>query len=208
MSKDFKEKYERVCALKDRIIGIVEGQLSGDLSSVDAKELGEVTDMAKDFAEMMKLCCEAEYYHKVTEAMNESSGEEKSHYLNKYIPEYEGRFYTPIDYAMNPNRSGMRYRYTDPRWDDTNHNSYYNEPSGMHYNNSEGVRDLREGRSGISRRTYMDVKETGNEKSKVKELEHYMKDLSVDMTELIMDMDPKEKEMVKQKLSELSAKIV
>lgn len=223
MGKDIKEKYERACAIKDKALSLAETQLNGDISQVDAKELGEVIDIAKDMAELIKYCEEACYYHKVTEAMDEGSEEEKKYYLNKYIPEYEGKFYTPIDYARQRDSRG-RYMYTpepmimderfDPSWDRSR--MYYTEPSGIYYpsytgngnSSSNYARDMREGRSGISRRTYMDMKESGADKeSQSKELDHFMKDLADDMTEMIHEMSNEDKEMVKRKLAELASKI-
>ena len=74
-------------------------------------------------------------------------------------------------------------------------------------------RDSREGRSGQSRRGYMESKEMhkGNsaddKQQKMKELEHYMKDLSEDVTEMITDMSPEEKSMLKSKMQVLIQKI-
>lgn len=217
MGKDFKEKYERVCTLKDRIISLVEGQLAGDLSSVDAKELGEVTDMAKDFAEIMKLCSEAEYYHKVTEAMDESDPEEKSAKLNKYIPEYEGKFYTPVMDMARMRDSRGRYMYTEPydyeddRYDRMHSNRmYYSSMNNSGSNGSSNMnmaRDSREGRAYISRRGYMEANEQGNTDKKNKELEHYIQDLSDDITDMIETMDSNSKAILKQKITQLASKM-
>lgn len=69
-------------------------------------------------------------------------------------------------------------------------------------------RDGREGRSGESRRGYMESKEMGKDKSeKMKELETYMKDLSEDVTEMISGMSPEEKALMKNKMSGLMSKI-
>ena len=74
-------------------------------------------------------------------------------------------------------------------------------------------RDSREGRSGQSRRGYMESKEMhkGNsaddKQHKMKELENYMKDLSEDVTEMITDMSPEEKSMLKSKMQVLIQKI-
>lgn len=46
---------ERMKQMKDTLINCVEAQL-GDLSSVDAKELGEAVDMIKDFSEAIYYC--------------------------------------------------------------------------------------------------------------------------------------------------------
>ena len=69
-------------------------------------------------------------------------------------------------------------------------------------------RDSREGRSGQSRRSYMESKEMGKEKQeKMKELEKYMGELSSDVTEMISDASPEEKTMLKNKLQVLTQKI-
>lgn len=210
MSKDFKEKYERVCAVKDKALGLVETQLNGDISHVDAKELGEVADIAKDMAELMKYCAEAEYYHDITEAMSEASKEDKKYYMDKYLPE-TAMYYTPVYYAQRRNPSNGRYMYTDPTWDNEEKykdRMYYSSMNGN--SGSRGYsRDYREGNSGMSRRTYMELKENGEDKDKTnKELEHYINDLSADMTEMIQKMDSSEKATLKQKLTTLAGKIV
>ena len=73
---------------------------------------------------------------------------------------------------------------------------------------SEGGRDSREGRSGQSRRGYMEAKEQGKDKqAKMRELEEYMKELSSDVTEMIGDASPEEKSMLKNKMQVLMQKI-
>lgn len=75
-------------------------------------------------------------------------------------------------------------------------------------------RDTREGRSGMSRRSYMESKQIHadstpeSKQAKMKELEKYMNELSSDMTEMIGDASNEEKTMLKQKLQTLSAKII
>jgi hypothetical protein len=72
---------------------------------------------------------------------------------------------------------------------------------------SEMGRDRREGRSGMSRRSYMESKETHKDKGeKMKDLETYMKDLSEDVTEMIHDATPEEKAMLKNKMQVLMQK--
>lgn len=79
----------------------------------------------------------------------------------------------------------------------------------MYYGNGTGnsnMRDYREGRSGMSRRGYMESKEQHKSNSpedkqkKMLELEKYVDDLSNDVKEMIMDSTPEEKSMLKQKL--------
>lgn len=74
-------------------------------------------------------------------------------------------------------------------------------------------RDMREGRSGISRKHYMETKEqhkanTQQDKdAKMQSLDEYMRELSTDMAELITDMTPEERTMLKNKMSVLMTKI-
>ena len=72
----------------------------------------------------------------------------------------------------------------------------------------EMMRDSREGRSPMSRRNYMESKETHQDKSKqLKDLENYMQELTTDMTEMIKGASPEEKQLLQKKLSTLSQKI-
>lgn len=78
---------------------------------------------------------------------------------------------------------------------------------------SSTERDMREGRSGISRKHYMETKEqhkanTQQDKdAKMQSLDEYMRELSSDMTELLTDMTPEERTMLKSKMSVLMTKI-
>lgn len=231
MSKNFKEKFERVCAIKDRAIGIVESQINGNIENVDAKELGEVADIAKDFSEIMKNCAEAEYYYSITEAMDNASDEDKKYYMEKYLPETM-MYYTPMGNYRRMRDSRGRFMYTEPyiedRYNMDMYPLYYNNstnPTTRYMNNngndnmgsrtsrsgnmtSNMSRDYREGRSPMVRRTYMEMKEHGEDKSKTTmELEKYMSELSEDLTEMIDEMDTQEKSILKQKLATLASKI-
>lgn len=78
---------------------------------------------------------------------------------------------------------------------------------GYSESGSQG-RDSREGRSGQSRRSYMESKEMGKDKGeKMKSLEEYMKELSSDVTEMISDASAEEKAMLKNKMQVLMQKI-
>lgn len=80
----------------------------------------------------------------------------------------------------------------------------YEESQG---NRGGQQRDSREGRSGQSRRSYMESKEMGKEKGeKMKELENYMKELSEDVTEMIQGASAEEKALLKQKMQVLMQK--
>ena len=74
------------------------------------------------------------------------------------------------------------------------------------------TRDYREGRSGRNRRTYIEAKETKDnspesKQMKMKELERYTNELSSDITEMIGDASPEEKNLLKNKLQNLTQKI-
>jgi len=169
MGKSLKDKYERICDLKDKFLEITETQLEGDISTVSAEELGYVVDMAKDMAEMMKYCEEAKYYCKVTEAMDKASDEEKSYYMTMYAPETNGYRHTHMGSIMEDSKMGSAWK---------------------------------------SRKSYMDMVEHGAEKSdKTKELEHYMADLSKDITEIVDGLEAADKAILKQKLTTLAGKI-
>ena len=69
-------------------------------------------------------------------------------------------------------------------------------------------RDGREGRSGESRRGYMESKETGKDKSeKMQNLEEYAKTLTEDVTEMVQGMSPEEKALLRNKVQNLVSKI-
>lgn len=212
MSKDFREKYEKVCAIKDKALCLVENQINGDITTVDAEELGEVADIAKDMAELMKYCAEAEYYHKVTEAMDEADPEEKSAKLNKYIPEYEGKFYTPVMDMARMRDSRGRYMYTEPydyeddRYDRMHSNRmYYSSMNDNHGSAMNG--DPKSGRAYISRRGYMEANEKGDSDKKTKELDNYIKDLSEDLMDMIETMDSNSRAVLKNKITQLATKM-
>lgn len=189
----------RLKHIKDTLLCAIETQL-GDLSRVDTKELGEVVDMVKDMEEAM-------YYCSITKAMEENKKEEeefkefkrKKNYLpmSVYYPErdyrdmdkHEGKMYYDGNRGMN---SGMM-------------NSSNRSTSGSY---PVEIRDVREGRSSISRKNYMESKELHKgSHEQMKELEKYMQELTQDITEMISDASPEEKAILQQKLSLLASKI-
>lgn len=69
-------------------------------------------------------------------------------------------------------------------------------------------RDVREGRSPMRRRMYLEGKEMHNDpNSQIKELEAYLQELSTDITEMIKDASPEEKAILRQKMTTLADKI-
>lgn len=69
-------------------------------------------------------------------------------------------------------------------------------------------RDTREGRSPTSRKMYMESKELNHDKAKkMKELEKYMQELTLDIAEMIEDSSPEEKQLLHKKITALASKI-
>ena len=165
--------------MKDALVAQVQNQL-GHLASVDAKELGEVVDMIKDLSESI-------YYCTVTEAMEESAKHPTAMY-------YTERPYYPSFRDMDKETGRM----------------YYSEP-GMMYTEREyplTLRDYREGRSPMSRKMYMESKELHHDKAvQIKELEKYVQELGSDITEMIRDASPEEKQLLAQRIATLAQKI-
>ena len=65
---------KRLEQMTESLISCVQGQISGNLQQVDAKELGEAIDMIKDLEEAI-------YYCTITKALNEEeSWEKKGHH--------------------------------------------------------------------------------------------------------------------------------
>ena len=178
---------ERLKHVKEVLMGCIEGQL-GHLDTVDAKELGEVVDMVKDLEEAM-------YYCTVTKAME---GKEKMGDSYHYYTEYRD---------MDRPTGRM----------------YYSEPSGSNMGSFSGntntarsymewdypsMRDAREGRSHMSRKTYMESREMHQPKTtQMKELEKYLQELSSDIVEMIQEASPEEKSFLEKKISALATKI-
>ena len=69
-----------------------------------------------------------------------------------------------------------------------------------HLNYSDGGMNGN-GRSYYSRRMYMENRKIGDDQKSMKELEHYMKDLADDITEMIEKSTLEEKQVLSNKLS-------
>lgn len=204
---------EKLKNMKECFIAQIQSQL-GNLSQVDAHELGEVVDMVKDMEEAI-------YYATITKAMEEKESEHGKHAY------YTERYYTPMYLRDMDRYDGRMYYNGNGSGGGTGSSSYgangYNGSGGhggsTSYNMSESkyytereypieFRDMREGRSPLSRKMYMESKEMHHDKSKqIKELENYMKELSDDIVEMIDDASPEEKQILQQKLTALASKI-
>lgn len=211
---------EQLKNMKQTLVSCIQGQMT-HLDSVDTKELGEVIDMVKDLSEAI-------YYCTITEAMEgkEKGGEKEQHhhyYTETYnyrdMDRSNGRMYyneMPMDYNMN----GRAYYNQMPTTYATNGSSSSSNSGGNSSSSSNGgsrnftemaypmMRDSREGRSPMSRKSYMESKEMHQPKTtQMKELEKYLQELSSDITEMIQDASPEEKSFLEKKISTLATKI-
>lgn len=197
--------HERIKHMKEILMCAVECQLE-DLEGADAKELGEVVDMIKDLEE-------AEYYHAVVKAMEEA--EEEEHDMMYYPPiMYYGGRKDGHGKWKNDGMSQWHERRTehDNGWyaphqgdavSEAGHMAYYTEKEFPH-----AFDDQREGRSYRARRTYMEAKETHQDKTmQMKELEKYAQELTTDIVEMIEDATPEEKQYLSKKIATLANKI-
>ena len=190
---------ERLKSIKDNLIAAVQCQ---DISSADAKEMGEVVDMIKDIEEAI-------YYCTITKAMEEKYPEQSMYYggrgdgMRRYIPymDYRPEIYRDMDYdRMYYTESGMAQTPSGRYSGSVSQRTKMEAPVRIY--------DSREGRSGMTRRNYMEGKEMHhNQDAQMQELKKYMQELSEDITEMIQDASPDEKLLLKQKLTSLIQKL-
>lgn len=214
---------ERLKHIKEMILDCVQGEIC-NLPQADTKELGEAIDMLKDLEEAI-------YYSTITEAMN---AKEQGDDRGKEVMYYPYPMYYPANNSYSSGDKGMEYY--DPYRDMDRHNGkmYYNGGSGssssrsggnsnmgsggnsggsrsyqeMEYPRSMDMRDRREGRSPMNRKMYMEAKEMHHGKeSQLKELENYMHELTNDVTEMIKDSSPEEKQLMQKKIAALAEKV-
>ena len=191
---------EALKMMKEQLMSCVQGQL-GDISKVDAHELGEAVDMIKDLAEAI-------YYCTITESMEKSSEDKGETNINYYTtPTTYNRMMYTDPYRDMERDGGYMYYTTGGRGHGTGGGNrggvnYYTEMPGDIW------RDPREGRSPMRRRMYMEGKEMHNDpNSQLRELEAYLQELSTDITEMIKDASPEERATLHQKMTTLASKI-
>lgn len=196
---------ERLKQMKDSLVSIVQSQMGGHLDQVNTEELGEAIDMIKDLEEAI-------YYCTITKAMTEKEDKEKEHhyyYTERVYPDYMPKDY-PYYRDMDRSTGRMYYGGNDsmPGSNSSENSGYRRYDEVMTSYPSVMMRDAREGRSGRSRKSYMESKEMNQSKEvQMKELEKYMQELTHDITEMVSDASPEEKAMLQQKVSMLASKI-
>ena len=176
--------HEKLKWMKDSLICVVENELC-NLGEVDTKELGEAIDMIKDLEEAI-------YYATVTEAMNKPGKEWEMKKGDHHQSLEDDRMY----YGGYPMYADSGRPNSGNGTSSTNHTGdrmYYDEDTG---------------RSHMSRRMYMEAKHMNKDKAtQLRELEKYMQELSQDITEMIADASPEEKQYLEKKITALASKI-
>jgi hypothetical protein len=211
----------------EKIADCAKTEVCKGVENLDTKEMKEV-------AEILNELCEAEYFCTLTKAMGEyeygkeydmdGPMEERRYYRGR-ARDSMGRYKSRRGYdeMMDYHEMYPMEHYRDM---DREYGRMYYSGNGSHDGNSmsgsmgsgtrihdSGMRDHREGRSGMSRRSYMETKEmhSGNtaedKQVKTRELEKYMNELSSDITEMISGASPEEKTMLKTKMQTLLSKI-
>ena len=196
-------------------------ELDKGIESIDTNEMGAVADIIKDL-------CEAEYYAKISKAMEEAEYGEDYDYMGAYDRKgYRGQ---PRD---SRGRFTSRRGYEKPimihdeHMEDMEHMRDMERPYGRMYYSSGSSRGSYSGASGSdgntmsytesrydrARRGYEQVKEMNKGNSveekqhKMKSLEEYAKELTEDVTDMVKDMSAEEKNMLRSKLQTLAQKI-
>ena len=201
---DIKRMHEMIETLTE----VAKCEIDKGIENVDTKEMGEVADIIKDLSEAM-------YYRTITVAM------EDSEYGVDYDWEgrkgYRGQMRDSKGRYMSRRRGYMPMMH-DYDWDnmqmdrdmDREHGKmYYTEPMTMHNDNQPHT----ESRYDRARRGYEETKSMHKDNSpeskqmKMKSLEDYMKSLAEDVTDMVNDMSPEEKSLMKQKMQVLMQKI-
>ena len=195
--------------MKSILVAQAQSQM-GNLQNTDTKELGEVIDMIKDLEEAI-------YYCTIVKAMEEKDDKQTMYYTMPRIDyardmdkKYGKMYYdcNRVVACVNDNRSFVEYKY--PRYyQDVNRQSAGESKNYLEREYAPfEMRDSREGRSPISRKSYMESKEMHHDKTKkIQELEKYMQELSTDVVEMIDGASPEEKQMLHNKLTALTSKI-
>ena len=197
--------------MKDKLVTAIGEQIDGNLEAVNSGELGDAIDMVKDLSEAI-------YYCTVTEAMegndySKGSHRPAAHYYGEGMTMYHTR---PEDYYYPPYRDERYPIMYNSGNGGANYSSnggngtrYYDGTSTrMYYDHSYPMLSYESGdRSSVSRRRYMDGKSRNDKSAQMKELDMYTQELASDLTEMIRDASPEEKQLLQQKISMLASKI-
>lgn len=192
---------KKMCSLQDRFICVLEDQM-GRLAERDTKEIGEVVDMIKDFAETNYYITKTAYYEETIKAMSEN---EEARY-NESRAGYNNRRYADGRYAPSGRGEVSGFKYPPDTW---------TEPLRMGY--QDGSREM--GRMENSMRgtkygepymNYRDARrfytESHSEHDKKKMEAHakeHLHDTIDTMKDIWKDAEPSLKQQMRQDLTNL-----
>ena len=196
----------------EKLSEVAKCELDKGIENIDTKEMGEV-------AEIIKELSEAEYYAKISKAMDESDYGEDYDYMGAYDHERKG-------YRGQRRDSRGRYMkrsYTpntmmhDDEWEDMQRNRdmdrnlgkmYYTEPMAMNNDHANSESRYDRAKRGYQETKAMHKDNTPESKQhKMKSLEEYTKELAEDITAMVQDMSAEEKNLIRGKLQTLAQKI-
>lgn len=220
---------KRMHDIIEKLSECAKSEFEKGIENVNTDEMGKVTDMLKDLAEAM-------YYRTLTNIMEESDVEDALEMLDRrfyddyrykttgrYAPKGKGSYvgrrgYEEPPYMHMMNREDLQdwnSMSERERMRDLDRASrgrmYYTETEPMRKDG--GMRDSREGKAGMMRKGYMETKEMHkgttpqDKEANMHSLESYLKELSEDLTGLLADMTPEERQMAKTKITTLAAKM-
>ena len=219
---------KNIHSMIEKLSEVAKCELDKGIENIDTKEMGEVADIIKDLSE-------AEYYAKISKAMDESEYGEDYDYRGAYDEHerkgYRGQIRDSRGRYMS--RRGYESRMMpDMDYDEMERMRDYDSDSGkMYYSSGNmggssssgmssgsmgsqgGSRGYSESRYDRARRGYEETKATHKDNSpeskqqKMKSLEEYIRELSDDVTSMLTDMSQEEKTMLKNKMNVLMQKI-
>jgi len=214
---------KRIHEMLERITEKALNEMGKGVESINTEEFSMVTDMIKDL-------CEAEYKAVIVKSMKKADEEEEEYnkellraLKDEYGEEGGRRYYDEYRYANGrfaPKGRGIRRGYTEP--------PYYHMP--LNYNDMEYMRDMDKSRGKMyysepiaphvsesnydrAKRHYTETKEmhkgasTEDKEHKMKALDMYIRELSGDISELLNDMTPDERNLLRTKMSNLASKL-
>lgn len=156
------------------------------------------------------LCCIEAQMANLYEADTEELGEA----IDMLKDLEEALYYCTVTEAMEGGGSwGRDYEFDADKYqhhdDESRKHMMYDNGSRPMSNYSEPMsRSPYEGRSSGVRRMYMEARDMGKDKTaQIKELEHYIQELSTDVVEMIQEAGTEEKQYLEKKLLALASKI-
>ena len=199
------------------VMAKVDGSVFDNFEGQNLDDLKDFTEIAKNIA-----CFDKDY--RIVEAMEKSEDNEDIMRMLEQHEDYpDRRYYDHYRYANGrfaPKGRGTRRGYEEP--------PYYHMP--INYNDMEYMRDMDKSRGKMyysepiaphvsesnydrAKRHYTETKEmhkgasTEDKEHKMKALDMYIRELSGDISELLNDMTPDERNLLRTKMSNLASKL-